>query len=182
VREARRLTKQLEQALKLSRSLARGLQPVNAVPEGLMIALRELAGRIREFYNISCRFECRAPVLVQRPATANHLYRIAQEAVNNAMKHGRPSRIHIQLSATAQRIILGVRDNGVGIRRQTGQAQGMGLRLMQYRADVISGSLLIQRRPNGGTAVVCTVASQALLLPEENTNEIKIEKFSPTLA
>ena len=166
-KEANRLTRQLEQALELSRSLARGLQPVNAVSEGLMIALRELAERTRELYRFDCQFQCPAPVFIQRHAAANHLFRIAQEAVNNAMKHGKPSRIRIKLAATPERIVLGVRDNGVGIRRAPGRAGGMGLHVMQYRADAIKGSLLVHRHPQGGTEVVCTVTRQALQSQKE---------------
>jgi two-component system CheB/CheR fusion protein len=169
-REAGRLSKLLGKGLDLSRSLAHGLQPVNAVPEGLMLTLRELATRTGKLYRVDCRLECQARVLIHRHSAATHLYRIAQEAVNNAMKHGKPTRIRIQLKATRQQIILGVRDNGVGIRRRTGSSRGMGLHIMQYRADAIGGSLAIRRHPRGGTEVVCTVPRQALLPGE---NEIK---------
>jgi PAS domain S-box-containing protein len=169
-REVGRLSRQLEHALTLTRGLARGLQPVNAEPEGLMIALRELAERTRALYRVDCRFLCRAPVLIHRHSAANHLYRIAQEAVNNAMKHGKPTQVRIELTGTPQRVLLGVRDNGVGIRRRSTPAKGMGLRVMQYRADAISGSLTTQRLPEGGTAVVCSVARQALL-PQNATTD-----------
>ena len=151
----------------MTRNLARGLQPVDAAPQGLMLALRELAERTREVYRVDCRFECRSPVLIHRHSAANHLYRIAQEAVNNAMKHGKPTRIRIRLAGTPRRIILGVRDNGVGIRQRRKPGRGMGLHVMQYRADAINGSLLVRRHPQGGTDVVCTVRRQALL-PQEN--------------
>ena len=161
--EVGQLNQYLSEAVELTRSLAHGLQPVQSVPEGLMTALRKLAERTREVYQVDCRFECRAPVLIQRQSAANHLYRIAQEAVNNAMKHGKPTRIRIKLAATAQRVVLGVRDNGVGIRQQTRPGRGMGLHVMQYRADAISGSLVVQKHPQGGTEVVCTVKREALL-------------------
>ena len=167
-REARRLAQQLEHALELSRGLARGLQPVNAVPEGLMVALRELAQRARALYRLDCRFRCAPPVFIHRHSAANHLYRIAQEAVNNAIKHGQPTRIRLKLAASPQRIVLGVRDNGTGIRKRTGRPRGLGLHIMQYRANAISGSLLVHRHPEGGTEVLCTVNRRALL-PQEET-------------
>jgi signal transduction histidine kinase len=166
--EASQLSKYLHEALAMTRSLARGLQPVDAEPQGLMLALRELAERTRGVYRVDCQFECRSPVLIHLHSAANHLYRIAQEAVNNAVKHGKPTRIRIQLKATPARIILGVRDNGVGIRRRTKPGRGMGLHVMQYRADALGGSLLVQRHPEGGTDVVCTVPRQALLPQEEH--------------
>jgi two-component system CheB/CheR fusion protein len=166
--EAGQLSKYLHEALEMTRSLARGLQPVDAEPQGLMLALRELAERIRGVYRVDCRFECRSPVLIHQHISANHLYRIAQEAVNNAMKHGKPTRVRIQLKATPARIILGVRDNGVGIRRRAKPGRGMGLHVMQYRADAVGGSLLVQRHPEGGTDVVCTIPRQALLPQEDD--------------
>jgi len=169
VREAGRLARQLEHALELTRSLARGLQPVNPAPEGLMVALRELAERTKALYRMDCRFQCRGPVYVHRHSAANHLYRIAQEAVNNAIKHGKPTRIRLRLLASPQRIVLGVRDNGAGIRKRTGRPRAMGLHIMQYRADAIRGSLLIRRHPQGGTEVLCTVNRQALL-PQQESN------------
>ncbi len=165
--EVGRLNKYLHEALELARSLAHGLQPVKSLPQGLMMALRELADRTRSLYGMDCRFECRKLVLVHRLSAATHLYRIAQEAVNNSVKHGKPTRIRIRLAATRQRIFLGVRDNGVGIHHRKRPAKGMGLHIMQYRADAIRGSLAVQKLPQRGTEVVCTVAWQALLTPEE---------------
>lgn len=165
--EAGQLKKYLDEALEMNRNVVNGLQPVKSLPEGLMIALRELAGRTRGLYRIDCRFDCRSPVLISGQSAATHLYRIAQEAVNNAVKHGKPTRVCIKLAATRQRIILGVRDNGVGIRRKMGRDGGMGLHIMQYRADALSGSLAVQQHPHGGTVVVCTVTRQALL-PQEH--------------
>ena len=166
--EAGQLNKHLTEALEMTRNLARGLQPVAPVPQGLMLALRDLAERTRGVYRVDCQFECPSPVLIHRHSAANHLYRIAQEAVNNAMKHGKPTRVRIKLAATAQKIILGIRDNGVGIPRRARTGRGMGLHVMQHRADAISGSLVVQRHPEGGTDVVCTVRRQALLPQEDN--------------
>jgi len=83
--------------------------------------------------------------------------------VNNAMKHVKPNLIHIKLWDSRQRIFLCIRDNGVGIHEPTGHAQGMGLHMMQYRADALGGSFRVQRHPKGGTEVTCTVNRQALL-------------------
>ncbi len=166
--EAGRLARQLEHGLELIRSLARGLQPVNPVPEGLMAALRELSERARTLYHVDSRFRCPAPVLIHRHSAANHLYRIAQEAVNNSMKHGKPTRLRVKLTATPKRIVLGIRDDGRGIGRRSARSQGMGLQVMQYRAETIGGSLAVQRHPQGGTEVVCTIARRALLPQEEN--------------
>ena len=160
--EAARLSQLLEESLQMTRSLSHGLQPVTPVPEGLMAALREFAARIRGTYRIDCRFQCRNPVLVENTLAANHLFRIAQEAVNNALKHARPTRIRVVLAAANGKIVLGIRDNGTGIRLPTGHATGAGLRIMQHRADSIDSSLVVQKRPGCGTEVVCTVPATVL--------------------
>jgi two-component system CheB/CheR fusion protein len=166
--EAGQLNSHLQEALDLTRGLAQGLQPVKSIPQGLMIGLRELAERTQALYRVDCRFECRAPVLIHRHSAATHLFCIAQEAVNNAMKHAKPTRVRIKLAATAQRIVLSVWDNGAGIRYRKRPARGMGLHIMQYRADALRGTLTVQKLPERGTEVVCTVQRQALLPEEEN--------------
>lgn len=169
--EAKRLGKVLGEAFHLTRSLAHGLRPVSPVPEGLMASLRKLTQRTRDLYGIDCRFECRRPVLIRLHSAATHLYRIAQEAVNNAIRHGHPKEIRIQLAITPQKIILGIRDDGVGLRWRNEGHRGMGLHIMQYRAETIRGSLVVQRQRAGGTEVVCTVAREALHQLKEPNNE-----------
>jgi PAS domain S-box-containing protein len=160
--EVDRLARHLDHAIELTRGLARGLQPVSPVPEGLMQTLKELARSTRELFRIDCRFECHSPVLIQRHSAASHLYRIAQEAVNNALKHGKPTRIRIKLTATPQQIVLGIRNNGKRFRRRSHKNLGLGLHIMQHRANAIGGFLEVRKRLEGGTEVVCTVSSQEM--------------------
>ena len=158
--EARRLGRVLEvinEAIAQTRNLARGLHPVEAETNGLMVALAALADRTKKMFHVRCRFICRRPVMVKDNAVATHLFRIAQEAITNAIKHGRPGRIVIGLAETPSRINLAVEDDGVGIPARRRKTTGMGLRIMRYRAGMIGGSLAIQKRPGGGTAIVCTV-------------------------
>jgi PAS domain S-box-containing protein len=148
----------LSEAMARTRSLAHGLQPVPPVPEGLMSALKEHVQRVGVLYHIVCRFQCPQPVYVHDSAVATHLFRIAQEAVNNAIKHAECTRIVIQLKATSERLILAIRDNGHGRFLEKGDHCGMGLHVMRFRAAAINGSLAVQRSPRGGTEVVCSVA------------------------
>jgi len=99
---------------------------------------------------------------------AIHLYRIAQEAVSNALKHGQARRIEIGLTAKGRSITLAVKDNGTGIPRKLPKRKGMGLRIMRHRAEVMGGALLVEPVPGGGTRVVCTVTEE--LLPPEARN------------
>jgi len=149
----------LDQALTQTRSLARGLHPVRPEPNGLMAALEELASRTEKLFRHRCRFKCRRPVLIDDNDTATHLYRIAQEAVTNAVKHGQPRQIEIGLAQVAQRIDLSVRDDGVGLRDRRPKSVGMGLRIMQYRAGMIDGSLVVERGAQGGTEVRCSISA-----------------------
>jgi len=155
--EALRILELLNQAVSETRSLARGLYPVPKEANGLMSALQDLASRTKELFKISCGFQCRKPVLIADNSVATHLYRIAQEAVANSLKHGRASHIHIVLTATRQRIVLTVRDDGIGLPPAPPVRRGMGIRIMQYRAGMIGGSLSIQQASPKGMAVVCTV-------------------------
>jgi PAS domain S-box-containing protein len=156
-RELGRILNVINEATGLTRSLARGLHPVEPEPNGLMAALQTLADRTKKLFHIRCHFNCPQPVLIENNAVATHLYRIAQEAVTNAIKHGRSKRIEIGLNKTPDWISLGIKDNGTGppVRRQ--KKAGMGLRIMRYRAGIINGSLAVQKTVGGGTTVVCTV-------------------------
>jgi len=158
VAAAAKIARLLNDAVGQTRSLARGLYPVEPTPDGLMHALAELAERTTDIFRVDCQFLCPRPVQTEGDAAATHLYRIAQEAVTNAIKHGRAKWIEIGLAANGQRIILAVRSDGTSFRKTSRPAaKGMGLRIMEYRAGLIGGSVLVQRRPEGGTEVICTL-------------------------
>jgi len=154
---ATRISTLLDSAVAQTRSLARGLHPVEPEPTGLMSALEELAASVTELFKVRCELDCPRPVRVEDDTVATHLYRITQEAVTNSLKHGRAQKIKIGLSATPERIILSVGDDGVGIKKSAGRKTGLGLRIMSYRAGMIGGTLVVQPKPKGGTDVVCTV-------------------------
>jgi signal transduction histidine kinase len=99
--------------------------------------------------------ECAAPVPLRDNAVATHLYRIAQEAVTNAVKHSRASQILICLRTREGRIELRVTDNGIGVPASPAPSGGMGRYTMDYRARTIGGTLSVERGPNGGTVVSC---------------------------
>ncbi len=155
------MAEHVQEAIVQIRRLARGLCPVVLESEGLMAALQELADSAEKLFRVACRFTCAKPVKLDDHNSATHLFRIAQEAVGNAIKHGKASLIEIQLTSSADRLVLGVRDNGAGIPADLAAHKGMGLRIMQYRAGMINGSLVIQREFDGGTSVVCSVRQPA---------------------
>src|SRR5262249_43537403 len=145
--QAREIAQSVQNAMTQTRELARGLSPVGMEAEGLMEGLRQLAERTRKIFRLECHFRCPACVLVPDHAVAIHLYRIAQEAVGNAIKHGKAGSVTIALAAVGNNLRLGVTDDGIGIPRKRPRTKGMGLRIMQYRAGVIGGSLGVQRNP-----------------------------------
>jgi PAS domain S-box-containing protein len=159
-REAARageIAQHVREAIGQTRLLARGLSPVMLEAEGLMAALQEFAVNTESLFNVECRFHCQPPVLIHDHATATHLFRIAQEAVSNAVKHGRAGRIGIHLDLQGKKVLLRIVDNGIGIPRLTPDHRGMGLRTMQYRAGMIGGTLIVERADGSGTEVRCSV-------------------------
>jgi two-component system CheB/CheR fusion protein len=152
--EAAKIVALVNEAIRRTRDLARGLLPVVAEARGLMSALERLAGEVSDMFRISCRFEARDPVLIHEEALAEHLYHVAQEAVNNAIKHGRASSISIELAREADGILT-VRDDGAGFHTMAGHRPGIGMQIMQYRAKMIGGSLDVRSTPGRGTVVRC---------------------------
>jgi two-component system, LuxR family, sensor kinase FixL len=153
---AKQIAELVTQAISQARGLARGLQPVEPKPLGLMSALEELAISMCNLFKITCIFKCDEAVKVTDPAAATHLYRIAQEACNNAIKHGHAGQVIIELTRTDGTLVLNIRDDGEGFcEPQPGVPRGMGLHIMRYRAAMIGGSIHIGRNSAGGTIVSC---------------------------
>jgi signal transduction histidine kinase len=146
----------VEQGIDLARNLARGLYPVEMEAEGLMAAFQELAATISRSAKVHCVFECAAPVLIHDDAVATHLYRIAQEAVRNALHHGKPQRIGINLAESAALVKLSIEDDGIGFPETIVKGPGLGIRIMAHRAAMIGGSLSAEPAPTGGTIVTCS--------------------------
>ena len=152
------IARHVREAISQTRLLARGLSPVVVDSEGLMSALRDLAASTTRMFRLRCEFVCKAPVWFNDHVAAVHLYRIAQEAVSNAIRHGKAKKVLIRLRRANGRIVLAVKDFGVGISMSPGRS-GMGLHIMQYRAGMIGGTLLVQSDPGGGTSVICSLRS-----------------------
>jgi signal transduction histidine kinase len=159
--ECRRIVEHLEEAISLARKLAKGLNPVELQADGLMEALEEFTATTTELFGVRCAFECDSPVLVHSPTTALHLYRIAQEAVSNALKHSGASEIIVRVDGLEAGVKLTVLDNGCGIPQARFIREGMGLRSMAERAKAIGAEFVIKRRFNGGTELSCTAPDAA---------------------
>jgi signal transduction histidine kinase len=153
VKAMNHIVEMVEGAIDLTRTLARGLHPLDLTGEGFTDALRELASTMTEGFKTTCTFECDRPVEICEPGVATHLYRIAQEAVNNAVKHSRAKAIVLRLEASDETLLLTVSDDGLGLSEKA--PRGMGLRTMTHRASVIGATFTIERQPVRGTRVTC---------------------------
>ena len=146
--EAKKIGGLLQKALAHTRGLARGLHPVAPEQGGFAKALETLAAQSGELFRVKCLFECDEAPPIDDEAISTHLYRIAQEAVSNAVKHGAAKKVRIQLTRAA----LTITDDGSGLREPL-QSEGMGMRIMRYRAEMAGGTLSVR---NGRKGVIVT--------------------------
>lgn len=160
---AGQLVNGIQNALVHVRAMSRGMFPVELDDNGLMSALHELAANIEKQYGIRCRFICEAPVRVYDNSVAIHLFRIAQEAVNNAVKHGRARHVELGLSIDQDQITLTIANDGVPYEPNgTSVESGIGLRTMRYRAGIIGADFQIRPGDKGGTVVTCILKQEDL--------------------
>lgn len=155
--DAAQITQLAQEAVNQTRRLARGLFPVNLEQHGLAMALRDLAAQVEDVFDVPCQFEGE-DLDVTHDVAAMHLYRIAQEAVSNAVRHADPDAVVIQLRRVEdapQWAELVVSDDGRGISDETLDDGGLGLRILRFRTDMIDGHLAIRQREEGGTLVRC---------------------------
>ena len=171
--ETENLTALLNDAIAQTRRLARGLQPLDQADE-FPTALEELGYQMESLLGVTC--DVRADALPQSCSllAATHLYRIAQEAMNNAVRHGQAKHLDISSQTLGSLVRLTIHDDGVGFSEPRGR--GLGLRIMDYRARVIGGHLDIRSSPGSGTTVVCSVGG-----PEPNLETVHHADDSPAI-
>jgi signal transduction histidine kinase len=147
----------VKSALQKTRALSRGLNPIGLTTGGLAKALEALAANTTELFEIDCRCECDPTAQIQDANIATHTYHIAQEAVNNAVKHSQARSIAITLVRRDLRhLALAVTDDGLGLPDELDRSKGLGLHIMEYRANMVSGTLTVRRGASSGTEVQCT--------------------------
>jgi PAS domain S-box-containing protein len=154
-----RITGLIKEAIGKTRRLARGLCPVYLVDHGLEYSLRELAASTSAVFGIDCRFDCRTEVPIRDNVVATHIFRIIQEAVQNAARHGKATRVTISLCRDEGLVRLAVCDNGTGLSETTG-SEGMGLRIMGFRAKMIRATLDFGQVEGGGCRVTLTLPQE----------------------
>jgi signal transduction histidine kinase len=157
--EARKVVGLVKAAIDQTRRMAKGLLLAEIDAEGLSVALSELCTIISEQHRITCTFVNHEPavLLSQETGVASHLFRIAQEAVSNAIRHGGAKHIEVRLQLEHQRLTLAVRDDGSGLPPAAQRGGGLGLRIMAHRARLIGATFTVGPAPGGGTLVLCTL-------------------------
>jgi PAS domain S-box-containing protein len=153
------ITTYIRRAITQTRELAHGLLPIAAEAEGLMNALHELA-RMTVLAGKSCDFQCVQPVKISDSAVASHLYRIAQEAVTNTLKHAEAQHIRLRLEDRGSVVELTIEDDGRGLPRRKSSGGGMGLQVMQHRARLMGGHLAIESAAPKGVRIICSLPKQ----------------------
>jgi PAS domain S-box-containing protein len=150
------ITKYIRRAVTQTRELAHGLSPMAGEGEGLMHALEELA-QMAASTGVSCHFHCPQPVKIKDDTIVGHLYRIAQEAITNSLKHAAPKDIQLKLLQNGPEIQLLIEDTGRGLPKTKSKKAGMGVQVMQHRARLIGAHLNIHSAPGKGVKVICSL-------------------------
>ncbi len=142
-------------------AVAQGLCPLDPVPDALGHAVRALAIRSQQTSGVPCDFVSAGDILVPSVPAAQHLYRLVQEALSNAVRHASATRISVALRGSADDLLVQVEDDGAGLPAAT-PSGGMGLRTMAFRAQIVGGTFDVSTPPGGGTRVTCRVPRSAL--------------------
>ncbi len=153
--DAQRLVDHVNKAIGRVRALARGLSPAGMEERGLIVALEGLARDTSVVFNIPCAFHCDIDGFPGESGVQTQLFRIAQEAVHNAVRHSGASKIEITLTEDKEGMALRIRDNGAGFDENRTASSGMGLHIMRYRASMANGTLSVASQPGKGTVIAC---------------------------
>ena len=151
----------VEKSIAQTRILAEGLNPVTLEVYGLITSLQRLTIHTEKLYNISCTFRSNAVLDSINEETAYQIYRIAQEAITNSVKHGNPSQISVTLHQNNQQLVLKVTDNGTGIDTDQLREGGQGMQIMKYRTRMINGELMVHSTKTTGTTISCMIPFEA---------------------
>lgn len=170
----------INDALAQTRRLSRGLCPVVLDDNDIEAALEQLAENLRTMFTVNCELECDPELQIADNAVAVHLYRIAQEAATNAIKHGAAKNIFLSLAVKKSRLILKIKDDGAGFALAGPRDKGMGLRVMRHRCRMIGATLTLRAPKEGGIAVICSLPKvQALQTPGKEAGAAPSRKRPP---
>ncbi|CAN5534325.1 hypothetical protein BH09PLA1_BH09PLA1_32070 [soil metagenome] len=177
--QAEQIAALVTETIGWTRELARGLSPLTLESDGLRAAIEELASRANRLFNITCLFDCEQDELPIAEDSEIHIYRIVQEAISNSVRHGKAKTVRIQALVEGDTIAMTVTDDGSGLSAKTIAQPGIGLRIMQYRANLIGAKLHVVRGPDKcGTTVSCTLKTSASARSPATTLEVEHDQRS----
>ena len=151
----------IQHALTTARHVIQGLNPVDVDAQGLVVALRRLCELVRKQSSVECSLNHDSCISVHDNQTATHLYRIAQECINNALKHADPKHITLELLRHGSRVLMQIRDDGSGFETQDKYERGNGFRFMRHRCALIGAALEVHSTPQTGTIIRCLVENKS---------------------
>lgn len=157
--DSEEITRLIREADEYARNLSRTLIPVELDTGGLKTAIKRLAENARKLFGIECELENFVDIHFDDPTCLTHLYRIIQEATSNAVKHGNSSKVIIGMATDSDKLLLTIQDNGSGFPEDWDKNKGLGVRIMQFRANLIGANLQIRESKLGGAAIVITIFS-----------------------
>lgn len=161
--QLKEITEMIREADNYARTLSHSLTPVEVDSGGIKVSLEQLCKRAQKLFDINCGYFEEGDVKLDSQTTAVHLYRIAQEAISNAVKHGKADRIQVKLESLEDKLRLVVEDNGIGFSEagKQGSTEGMGVHTMRYRAHISGGDLYIGENRQGNTQIECLIPAEA---------------------
>jgi PAS domain S-box-containing protein len=152
---ASQIAELVNQAINQAHDIVRGIDPIPLRQDGLMSALEDLVRKLCDASPTRCSFQCDKPILLEDNAVATHLYRIAQEAISNAIKYSKASQVTVRLEKLSKSAALVITDDGIGISKSR-NGRGSGLSIIKHRARLIGAMLDVKTAPGCGTTVRCT--------------------------
>lgn len=159
--DAEHIQRMLQETIVELRNLAHAISPVNLTAEGLPAAIEGLVATTNQLRQSSVSFYSDEEIGITDPVVAIHLYRIAQEALSNAMKHARASHVAVSLKRAADALTLTISDDGAGLPESATRSTGMGLHTMEYRANLIGATFSADGNESGGVSVTCVLPAPA---------------------
>jgi PAS domain S-box-containing protein len=160
--DAAEIATYVNDAIARTRDLARGFYPIELEKNGLISALHDLAAREHSLFGVECQICTEVKSLMPDLNKAAQVYRIAQEAIENAIKHGEAKKITVRLAKQNGHVNLTVQDDGKGFPKGLPKSRGMGLQIMKYRAGMLAGSFNIKPGVRKGTVVTCSFPDQSV--------------------
>lgn len=155
--ESEEITRLIKEADEYARNLSRTLIPVELDTGGFKTAIKRLAENARKLFGIDCELNNFVDIHFDDPTSLTHLYRIVQEATSNAVKHGNANKVIIGMETNSDKLTLTIQDNGTGFPDDWDKNKGLGVRIMQYRANLIGANMQIKESKLGGAAIVITL-------------------------